>query len=181
MPFDPFRDSGPDPGVIDGPGGPLVSVDKPGRAAKWQFTPELGDLIAELYVDEQGGLWGLAAAMPDKVPPPNVVTAWKRQFPAFGLAMREAEKLRAEKLVEETLVIADTDPAPAPRVALRIAARQHYAERLDRARFGNASAAGNTPAIASDAQPVAIEASDAQLAAIALSGQSAGADSSGEN
>jgi hypothetical protein len=146
-----------------------------GASGVWQYTPELGEAIARMYGDsEPGGLWGLHAAQPDYIPPPDVVTAWKRQHPAFGLLMREAEKLRAECMLEQSVVIADSDTGLAARVALKISARQHFAARLDPARFGNTP--NTSPALgrpASD-QPVALGVSDDALAAIALSGASVG-------
>jgi hypothetical protein len=143
------------------------------RAGRFVYSVELGEAIALAYGNnEPGGLWGIHQAAPDEVPPPHIVNAWKRQFPAFGLRMKEAERLRAECMMEQTLVIADTDPAAAPRVALKIQARQHYAARLDSQRFGTSPGAASQGAglLGHDPQPVAIDATDEQLAAIALAG-----------
>jgi hypothetical protein len=174
---------------VSTPGLPAVTLTGPGSRSGWQYTPALGRAIAELYADGcdegkpqgiSGGLWGLHHAMPEYVPPPTIVRAWCKQFPAFGLLLREAERLRAERLMEETLVIADNDPAPPPRVALKIAARQHYAERLDRARYGTSADASRLapPAGAGllgvEEQPTAVELDDAQLMALAAAGVEGG-------
>lgn len=152
---------------------PLVPGRGAGSRGGWAYTEALGRAIADLYVETDGGLWGVCAANPDEIPPPTVLSAWKRQYPAFGLMMREAEKVRAERLLEQTIVIADTEAGSPPRLALRIATRQHLAERLDRARFGNGAGAGTTPALlAHEAQPVACELTDDMLAALAMAGVS---------
>lgn len=166
------------------PGHALYVAPRRGRPSghDWVYTPSLGEGIAELYADahgldetgqaQAGGLWGLHYALPDRVPPPGIVKAWMRQFPAFGLLMREAEKLRAERLIEEAVIIADTAAGQPARIAVRVAVRQYLAERLDRARWGAAGAGGNPPALgapgAAGAQPVALDVSDDQLAALAL-------------
>lgn len=176
-----FDNDGPVP--LNIPGLPEVMPRGPGSRGGWHYTPELGEAIAELYSDGtdldaprgmSGGLWGLHYAMPHRIPPPAIVRAWCRQWPAFGLLMREAERLRAERLMEETIVIADTDPGAPPRVALRIAVRQEMAGKLDAARYGKQ---GGMPALnapgPSDAQPVALDVSDETLAALALAGAAA--------
>lgn len=154
---------------------PLVPGSGAGSRGGWVYTEALGRSIADLYVETDGGLWGVCAANPDEIPPPTVLSAWKRQYPAFGLMMREAEKVRAERLLEQTIVIADNEQGSPPRLALRIATRQHLAERLDRARFGSGAASATTPlAISRDAQPVAVELTDDVLAAIAMAGAETG-------
>ena len=151
---------------------PSVPSRGEGSRGGWVYTEGLGRAIADLYVDaDSGGLWAVQAAAPEQIPPPTVLSAWKRQYPAFGLMMREAEKVRAERLIEQTIVIADSGAGSPPRLALQIATRQHLAERLDRARFGNGAASGTTPAMLSrDAQPVAVELTDDVLASIASAG-----------
>ncbi len=142
-------------------------------ASGYAYSPELGEEIARLYGDnDSGGLWGIHWYAPDTIPPPLTVHAWKRQFPSFGLRMREAEKLRAERMMEQTLIIADTIGEHPARSALKISTRQKYAEKLDASRFGNTP--GQAPALgalASDPQAVAIELSDEVLAQLALAGQ----------
>lgn len=145
--------------------------------ATWTYSDALAAAIADLYVDaDAGGLWGLCADMPDVIPPATVIHAWKRQYPAFGLMMREAEKVRAERLVEQCLVIADTGIGQTPRLALQVAVRQAMAGQLDPARFGKGAGSGGAPAqLASDPQPVALEMDDATLASIAAQGLTAAA------
>src|SRR5687768_16403196 len=172
------------PRPADVPGLPAVLPQAgPGSRSGWHYTDALGELIAELYGDAvaaagaapdapqdnvatrglAGGLWGLHYALPDTIPPPAVVHAWRTQYPGFGLLMRAAEKLRAESFMEQAIAIADHDPAPAPRVALRIATRQRMAEKLDRARWGD-GATSSADALGTlsrqGAQPLALEASD---------------------
>jgi hypothetical protein len=143
-----------------------------GSASGWHYSEALGEAIAREYAEiDSGGLWELHHLSPDTIPPPAIIIAWKRQFPAFGLLMREADKVRAELLIEQTVVIADTGVGAPPRIALQIAARQYMAEKLDTARYGKSGAAPGTPLLPSNAQPVALECSDETLAAIALAGQ----------
>jgi hypothetical protein len=170
---DAFGDGQP---AADVPGLPAVfrrPEDRPDHG--WAYSPALGELVAELYVDDAsaGGLWAIHAAMPDRIPPPRVLAVWKRQFPAFGQLLAAAEKVRAARLMEECVVIADTDPRAAPKVALSIAARQRLAESLDAATWGKgpASPAG-TPALTAD-QPTAPALSDDDLRAIAATAREA--------
>lgn len=159
---------------------PAVPRSGPGSRGGWVYSDALGRAIADLYVDaDAGGLWGLCAAAPDSIPPPTVLHAWKTQYPAFGLMMRAAERVRAERLIEQTIVIADSGSGSPPRLALQIATRQHLAERLDRARFGNGSASATPLVLSRDAQPVAIDLTDDVLAAIAVAGQSGDASGQG--
>jgi hypothetical protein len=164
--FDPFNDPQPPPANV--PGLPVVTPRGAGARSGWAYTPELGAGIAALYADVvDGGLWALAAAYPDTVPPPAIVRAWCKQFPAFGTLMRQADALRAEQAMEQTIVIADSDQGNPARVALRIGARVRMAERLDAARWGQGATPGATPAqLGHDAQPTAVEYSDAALVAL---------------
>jgi hypothetical protein len=174
---------GDGPAPADVPGLPAVFRTPEDRPAHgWRYTPELGELVAELYVDDAsaGGLWALHAAMPDRIPPPRVLAVWKRQFPAFGQLLAAAEKVRAARLMEECVVIADTDPRAAPKVALSIAARQRLAESLDAATWGKGQSGtpASAPALTAD-QPTAVTLSDDELAALALAGRADGATGGG--
>lgn len=147
-----------------------------GSRSGWVYTEGLGERIAELLGDAPaGGLPGLHAAFPDLVPPAAVVRAWCRQYPQFGLRLAAAERVRAETLVEQAIVVADTFDGSPARLALQIAARQYLAERLDRDRFGRTPAIGGVNGGAAAAlgheQPVAMELDDATLARIAAAGQ----------
>lgn len=159
--------------------GLLPALSGAGSRAGWAYSEALGERIAAEYVEaDAGGLWGVHAAFPDLIPPPAVVSAWKRQFPQFGLRMREAERVRAERLIEQAVVIADTGEGSPARLALRIGARQYLAERLDRERFGKAPTIGGVNGAAAAAlgheQPVAVELDDATLARIAAAGAGEG-------
>ena len=140
------------------------------QADRWTYSPELAASIAQ-HLAEGVSLPEQAAAWPDLVPPTTVLAAWKRERPAFALLLRQAEQVRAELLVEQALQLADKAPGAAPRVALMVAQRMAMAERMDRQRWGRSgSDSGGVAALAADAQPVAAELTDAQLAAIAASG-----------
>jgi hypothetical protein len=169
---------GDGPAPADVPGLPAVfrrPEDRPDHG--WAYSPALGELVAELYVDDAsaGGLWAIHAAMPDRIPPPRVLAVWKRQYPAFGQLLAAAEKVRAARLMEECVVIADTDPRAAPKVALSIAARQRLAESLDAATWGKGQSGASpaTPGLTHD-QPTAPEITDDELRALALAGRSDG-------
>lgn len=135
---------------------------------RWVYSQALGEFIADEYTRAQGGLWGLHDAWPDRVPPPAVVKAWRGQYPAFGALMKQADELRAEKAMEETVFLADHSPLAAPRVALQIAARQRLAESLDSARWKPGAASPHSGALNGRTadQPTAIEYSDAELLAL---------------
>lgn len=159
-----------EPAATHVPGLPCVTPHGAGSASGWQYTPALGQAIAEQYAESAaGGLWELRALAPDRIPPPAIVRAWCRQFPAFGLLMKEAEKIRAEQFAEQSVVIADTMPmnTPPARVALMVSARQHLAGKLDPARYGKEGATnGHLPALSGD-QPTAIDMDDNTLLRIA--------------
>lgn len=160
---------------LDIPGLPTVARSGPGSAAGWQYTQALGEVIAEQYVEcDGGGLWELRALNPDRIPPPTVIRAWCKHYPAFGLLMAAAEKARAERLMEQTIVIADTGKANAAKLALQISTRQHMASQLDRERFGKGSPQQGTPQLGNDPQPIAPALSDDQLASIASGGSNGG-------
>lgn len=159
---------------------PALSAGGPGSRSGWQYTPALGERICDLLSDApQGGLAGLHAAFPDLIPPVRIVRAWAAQWPAFGLSLAQAERVRAEVLVEQSIVVADTDDASPAKVALRISARQYLAERLDRARFGktpaDSSGLSSGGLLGHEVQPTAGELSDEELARLAVAGREAGA------
>jgi hypothetical protein len=165
--MDAHDDDRPAPAEI--PGLPCVARSGAGARSGWVYSVALGEAIAREYEEcGSGGLWELRQLAPDRIPPAGIVRAWCKQFPAFGLLMRQAEQVRAEKLMEETLVIADNDTASPAKVALRIKVRQDMAAKLDRV----AATLGQDKA-----QPVALGIDDATLAGIAAQalGERAGA------
>jgi hypothetical protein len=112
---------------------------------------------------------------PLTIPPPSVVLTWKKQHPHFGQLMAHADKVRAQLLVEQALVLADTGTAPPARIALQIAQRMKMAEKADPALWGSGAASGGDMGrLGSDPQPVAPALSDDELAALAAQGQPAG-------
>lgn len=164
------------------PGLPAVVPRGAGARSGWAYTDALGASIADLYADTgAGGLWELCSAMPDRIPPPAVVRAWCGQFPQFGLRMKAAESVRAERMLEESVVLADTAQGQPARVALMVSARQYLAERLDKARFGRGSAEVNNGSglLGQDVQPVAHDVSDEALARIAVGVEAGGTGGEG--
>lgn len=151
--------------------GQLVIASVEGSASGYAYTPELGAQIAELYAENMGdGLWGLHYFAPAFIPRPTTIRAWERQHPAFGLLMKQAEKLRAEKMMEETVTIADNIGEHPARSALRIGARQRFAAKLDSSRFGDARSADAAPLpLGKDEQPTAPALSDDELMRLAQS------------
>lgn len=81
-------------------------------------------------------LQALHDAHPDVVPAPLIIARWRREFPAFDLVMKEAEKARAAKLAEDVLTVSDNVRLPAAKTANKIRARQWLAAKLDPAKWG---------------------------------------------
>lgn len=69
-------------------------------------------------------------AYPERVPNPIIVNRWRRQFPAFGLLMQEAEEALAERIAGETVRIADDEERQAAQANNAIKARQWLASKL---------------------------------------------------
>ena len=66
---------------------------------------------------------------------PSTLGKWIQLHPEFGNAVRSARAEAAHLLMDETIVIADTDPDPA-RARNRIQARQRLAETRNRSAYG---------------------------------------------
>ena len=135
----------------------------------WVYDRDTGARIADL-VAAGVSIHHQRADDPLAVPPPSVVFTWKKQHPEFGVMLAHADKVRADLLMEQALMVADTGQGQPARVAIQVAQRMKMAERLDPSRFGTGSGMGQGIAPPSDAQPLALEVSDEQLAALALSG-----------
>lgn len=67
---------------------------------------------------------------------------WLKDSPERWAAYSAALESRADELVDETIGIADNDTGDPARDALRIRVRQWYAERANRAGWGNTSGTG---------------------------------------
>jgi hypothetical protein len=95
-----------------------------------EFDQEVADYIIRM-VSEGRSVYELWKA--DKsLPHPIVVNRWKKERPKFQREMEEAEAVAAEKLVWETLAIAD-DPERAPGQAKNaISTRQWLADKLSK-------------------------------------------------
>ncbi len=130
------------------------------------YTPERGRWLVERYASGEPGT-GLAAlhrAEPEAIPSPLRVRQWRRDWPAFDAAMVEAEAVRADALMEQTVEVADSDKLAAVS-RNGIMARQRMAEALAPERYKGKGEAGMV---------VGVILTDAQLYAIA-----AGADPAG--
>lgn len=126
---------------------------------------ELFELIAEEYAN------GLPLyAIADKythVPGARTLQRWKREYRAFAELLRDAEAVRAERLAEESLGIADRDQGEAGKTAAEVknqlAVRDRLMTALDPARWGKSPAVSvevNTP---SSQAPDISRATSAQL------------------
>src|SRR5687768_6230714 len=73
-----------------------------------QYDPTIGEWIAERFA-EGSTLASLHRAHPGAIPAPLYVRRWRAEVPAFDALMCEAERARAEVLVEEALA-ASHDP-----------------------------------------------------------------------
>lgn len=113
----------------------------------------------------------LCRAHADTIPGPLVIRRWRRDYPAFDLIMREAEKARAEILADETIAIADDEGRIPAQARLAVSSRQWLAGRLDRDRYGAIAVSGPQVAAATDHGDM----SDDDLQAIIRAGMRASA------
>jgi hypothetical protein len=143
----------------------LAAKPPPNDGRTWRYDRELAARIADAVADNVS-LHEQRALDPLTVPPVTVLMAWRKQHPEFGLLLDHAERVRADLLAEQALVLADTAKGQPARVALMISTRLKTAERLDPDRFGSGGAAG-APAAGKDDQPTAPQLTDDQLAALA--------------
>ncbi len=117
-------------------------------------------------------LLALHEAHEDTVPAPLIITRWRREFPAFDFLMIEAEAVRADVLVDQTLVIADSDARTAGAARNSIQSRQWLAARLSRDKYSQHKTIDSNLHIPSDGKdaPRLSEYSDADLQAIMRAG-----------
>lgn len=152
----------------------LRAFDEPADRRGHVYSDALGAHIAACYVEaDAGGLWAIHQDDPGRIPSPAIVRAWCRQYPQFALRMQAAESVRAERMMEQAVVIADTGAGSPARLALQMQARYKLAEALDRTRYGKAPATGSgdgSALLGADVQPTAPAMTDAQLAQIAAQG-----------
>lgn len=105
------------------------------------------------------------AAMPG-LPPYALINSWRRQYPEFDAACVQASEAGAEKMLWQTIEIADdTARHPACR-EVSIRARQHAMKVLHRKRFDPATRVAEL-----QAERMADELSDDQLAQMVIEGQ----------
>lgn len=139
----------------------------PNDGRTWPYDARLAAQIAE-RVAEGVSIHQQRADDPLTVPPASVVLAWRKQHPAFGLAMKHADLVRADLLREQALAIVDGFKGPPARLALMAGQRMKMADYLDPPSLGPAGQAPGT-----DPQPVS-ELSDETLARLAAAGLGAG-------
>ena len=132
------------------------------------YSPDVGEWLALRYAtgEPDTSLAALHRADPERVPAPLIVRRWRSVYPAFDGLMVEADRARAEAMMDETVSIADDGSKLAANAKNGIAARWRMAESLDPARYGQRRI------LAGDASAplrvgAAAELSDADLLAIA--------------
>lgn len=134
-----------------------------------EYDDKTAEWFAEQYAEGDMSLRDLCDLHSDIVPGPLWIRRWRDQWPVFDLLMVEAEKVRAEMLVDKTLTIADDPGLSAAQASNGIRVRHWLAERLDRKRYGRESTvkqqiSGNVThehvAVLTDAQLMAIAAGD---------------------
>jgi hypothetical protein len=136
------------------------------------YTPERGELVAERFAAGES-LTALHQSAPELFPAPMYVRRWVRDVPSFAALMREAHAARAE-YEAETAALESRDPAiGAPRARNAMMARQWMAERLDPDAFGQRRIVAGDRERPVGVQAVAMDMSDAELAAIAMEGRAA--------
>jgi hypothetical protein len=124
---------------------PPVSPDEYSEArARW---------LVERYASCEPGtsLYALRRADPGYCPSPLAVRRWRRDYPAFNAAMEEAESVRADALMEQTLDVADRQDVNAAVSKNGMAARWRMAEALAPDRYkGRETGSGGTVVFLSD-------------------------------
>ena len=91
-------------------------------------TLELFEHIAEQYASGVP-LYRISEAF-EFVPGPMVLRRWQREFPAFAALLRDAADVRAERLVEEALEVADDETRSASHARNAIGVRERLADRI---------------------------------------------------
>jgi hypothetical protein len=129
-----------------------------------ELTADVAEFIA-LEVAKGHGLGYLHDNYPDRIPNPMVIKRWVKNNMQFQLLMAEAEDVRAERLADESVTIADDADILAADKAQRIKARQWLASKLAD-RYGSAPAKDGKDS----GGMVGIILTDEQLYAIAAKG-----------
>lgn len=135
------------------------------RELRW--SPPLDDDSAAhvLTCLAEGIPIGRIGAMPG-LPAYGVINSWRRQYPEFDAACVAASEAGAEKMLWQTIEIADdTTRHPSCR-EVSIKARQHAMKVLNRKRFDPATRVAEL-----QAERMADELSDDQLAQMVIEGQ----------
>jgi len=85
-----------------------IAMTPAARAARDLYEPERAMRIAEEYSEGSSSLREMYDADPVSIPPPLVIRRWRRENPEFEALMDDAEKVKAEAMMDETLRIADS-------------------------------------------------------------------------
>lgn len=104
-----------------------------------EYSDSTGEWFAEQYAEAECSIKELCDMHSDILPGPLWIRRWRDQYPVFDLLMVEAEKVRAEMLVDGTLTIAGDPKLSAAQASNGIKVRHWLAERLDRKRYGRES------------------------------------------
>lgn len=103
-------------------------------------TAEVQAMVLEAIGQGMGApavLTALEMAHGGRWPSPHTVYAWRRQFPAFGRAYKDAQASRGEVLAEAAMEVAmATDSVNAPADGLRVRTLQWMASRVAPQEFG---------------------------------------------
>lgn len=100
-----------------------------------EYTHAVGKFIANEF-SKGAGLPALVKQFRNYVPPMMTINRWRAQIPAFNILMIEAERARAEFLVEERITLADDINKPAAHTRNGMVARMDMAGALDPERYG---------------------------------------------
>ena len=100
-----------------------------------EFTFAVGERIAK-EVALGSSLHELHEAYPDVVPNPIIVKRWRERIVAFDMLMGEVEAAKAERLADETIIIADDPDRQAAQANNAIKSRQWLASKLNE-RYGS--------------------------------------------
>ena len=97
----------------------------------WQFDQDVADFIVRM-VAEGHSVYDLWNGDRESLPHPIVVNRWKKERPAFEREMEEAEAVAAEKMVWDTLKIADDEERAPAQANNAIKTRQWLADKLSK-------------------------------------------------
>lgn len=98
---------------------------------KREFDQDVADFIV-LAVADGRSVHELWKGSPDVIPHPIIINRWKQERPQFKKDLEDAEAVAAEKMVWETLAIADDVEAHPSQAKNAISTRQWLADKLNK-------------------------------------------------